>query len=53
MNYGFIKVAAASPKVIVADTKHNAREIIGAAEAAASRGVKLLVTPELGVTAYS
>lgn len=31
----------------------NAREIIGAAEAAASRGVKLLVTPELGVTAYT
>ena len=53
MKNGFIKVAAASPKVIVADTKHNAREIIGAAEAAASRGVKLLVTPELGVTAYT
>ena len=53
MNYGFIKVAAASPKVIVADTKHNAREIIAAAETAASRGVKLLVTPELGVTAYT
>ena len=53
MKYGFIKVAAASPRVTVADTKKNAEAIIAAASAANEKGVKLLVTPELGVSAYT
>lgn len=53
MNYGFIKVAAASPSVIVADTGSNADAIIAAAHRADELGVKLFVTPELGVTGYT
>ena len=53
MNYGFIKVAAASPKVVVADTVKNTLAIIEAAKRADSLGVKLLVTPELGITGYT
>lgn len=53
MKYGFVKVAAASPEVIVADTISNSDAIIAAARRAESLGVKLLVTPELGVTGYT
>ena len=53
MKYGFIKVAAASPEVIVADTVANSNAIIAAARRADALGVKLLVTPELGVTGYT
>ncbi len=53
MKYGFIKVAAASPEVIVADTISNSDAIIAAAKRADELGVKLLVTPELGVTGYT
>ncbi len=53
MKYGFIKVAAASPEVVVADTTANSDAIIAAARRADSLGVKLLVTPELGVTGYT
>ena len=53
MNYGFIKVAAASPNVTVANPDKNSDEIIKAVRTAADLGVKLLVTPELGVTGYT
>ena len=53
MNYGFIKVAAASPNVTVANPDRNSDEIIKAVRTAADLGVKLLVTPELGVTGYT
>ncbi|MBQ8510853.1 MAG: NAD(+) synthase [Clostridia bacterium] len=53
MNHGFIKIAAASPRVIVADCASNAKEIIAAAKSAAEAGVRLLVLPELSVTGYT
>ncbi len=50
MFYGFIKVAALTPVVRVADTAHNTTEIVNLAGMAAKMGVKLAVFPELSVT---
>ncbi len=50
MKYGFIKTAAISPRVTVADTRANTEKIIEACNIAAERGVKLAVFPELSVT---
>ena len=50
MNFGFIKVAAATPAVRVADTSHNAAACAELADLAAAEGVKLLVFPELCLT---
>ncbi len=50
MKHGFIKAAAISPRVTVADTRGNAEKIIEACNIAAGRGVKLAVFPELSVT---
>ncbi len=51
MKNGFIKVAAASPKLRVADCAYNVEEHIKLANEAADRGVKLLVFPELSISA--
>lgn len=53
MNYGFLRVAAASLRLKVADPAYNKNEIISAVEKAEKMGVKLLVTPELSVTGYT
>ena len=50
MKHGFIKVAAATPSVRVADPAHNAAACVTLAELAAAEGVKLLVFPELSLT---
>ena len=50
---GFIKVAAATPLIRVADCDHNTDAIISLIEEADKRRVKLLVFPELCVTGYS
>ena len=50
MQHGFIKVAAATPAVRVADPAHNATACEALAEEAAALGVKLLVLPELCLT---
>ncbi|MBQ6602981.1 MAG: NAD(+) synthase [Eubacterium sp.] len=50
MKYGFIKAAACSPKVTVADPRKNAEEIIAAAKEAAECGAKIIAFPELAVT---
>ncbi len=50
MNYGFVKVAAITPKTAVADVSANAAEIIRLAREAADMGVRLAVFPELSVT---
>ena len=47
MHYGFIKVAAGSPKVSVADTDANASAIRSMIERAHAVGANLLVLPEL------
>ena len=53
MKHGFLKVACALPKIKIADTSYNADEIINIAKEAHSQGVKVLVFPELCISAYT
>ena len=53
MRDGFLKVAAASPQMRVADCAYNTEQMEKAIAAAAQRGVSLLVLPELCLTSYS
>lgn len=53
MNCGFVKVAAASPKVQVADCFHNIQQIETLMREAAGKGVQLIAFPELSVTGYT
>lgn len=53
MHYGFIKAAAASPSLKVADCRYNCDSIIKTIEKAYKKGVKLLVFPELSITGYT
>ncbi len=53
MRDGFIKAAAATPEIRVADCAHNARQIIALMKQAAEGGVKVLCFPELCVTGYT
>ena len=50
MQYGFIKVATATPAVKVADPAHNAAVCATLAVEAADLGVKVLTFPELCLT---
>ena len=50
MQHGFIKVAAATPAIRVADPAYNAAACVALAEEAAAAGVKLLTLPELCLT---
>ncbi len=53
MQDGFIKVAAGTPKIRVADCAYNARAIIALMRDAAGQGVKVLCLPELCITGYT
>ncbi len=53
MKHGFIKVAAATPEVKVADCVWNGEQTIRLIEEAENLGVKVLVFPELGITGYT
>ena len=53
MKNGFIKVAAATPDIRVADVEFNTQNIINAMEEAQKNGAKILVFPELCVTGYT
>ncbi len=53
MTDGFIKTAAVTPKVQVADPEANGAEIIRLAKEAAGNGAKLIVFPELCITGYT
>lgn len=53
MRDGWIKTAAASPEIRVADCAFNTKSIQRAMQQAEERGVKLLVLPELCVTGYT
>lgn len=53
MNYGFVKVAAAIPRVQVADCFYNIQEIEGLIRQASDRKVQIIAFPELAVTAYT
>ena len=53
MRDGFIKVAAVSPKIRVADTAYNSKVICEGIREAAREGAKVIVFPELGITGYT
>lgn len=50
---GFIKVAAATPKIKVADTTYNAHAITDLIMEADAAGAKIIVLPELCITGYT
>lgn len=52
-NDGFLRVAAASPRIRVADVEGNAEVALAAVREAAERGVRALVLPELNLTGYT
>ncbi len=53
MKDGFIKVAAATPKIRVADPFYNAERIMEQMDEAVAGGAKIVVFPELCVTGYT
>ena len=53
MKDGFIKVAAGTPDVQVADCEFNAAEIIKMVREMAAEGARVMVFPELCITAYT
>ena len=53
MRDGFIKAAAGTPNIRVADCEYNAGQIIALMKDAAKQGVKVLALPELCITGYT
>ena len=53
MKNGFVKVAAASPLIKVADADYNAGVIIDTIRTAADKKIKILAFPELVLTGCS
>lgn len=53
MNYGFVKVAAAVPRVKVGDCRFNANQIEKEIIIADGKGVQVIAFPELSVTGYT
>lgn len=53
MKDGFIKVAAGTPDVQVADCEFNAAEIIKMVREMEAEGARVMVFPELCITAYT
>ncbi len=53
MDQGYIRVAAATPKIRVADPVYNGERILELMREGAKRQVKLMVFPELCITAYT
>ena len=53
MKHGFVKVAAASPVIRVADAEYNADRVIDCLRAADGKGVRVLAFPELTLTGVS
>lgn len=53
MKQGFLKVAAVTPKIRVADTRYNAEQICDGIRKAAAQGAKVIVFPELCITGYT
>ena len=52
-DFGYIRVAAASPRVRVADVQFNADQACRMIDEAVSKEVSLLVFPELSITGYT
>lgn len=53
MRHGFVKVAAATPDIRVADVRHNQQEICKLIDETVMQGAKIIVFPELCVTGYT
>lgn len=53
MRYGFVRIAAATPKIRVADPEYNGEQIFGMIKEAALHKVKVMVFPELCITGYT
>ena len=53
MRDGFIKVAAATPKIRVADVAYNTENICRLIDETAAAGAKVIVFPELCITGYT
>ena len=53
MQYGFLRCAAVSPTLRVADCAYNAQAVIEAMQQAEGNGVRLLCLPELCLTGYT
>ena len=53
MKHGFVKVAAATPDIKVADCIYNAQSICSDMKKAAEQGAKIVVFPELCLTGYT
>lgn len=53
MKQGFVKVAAVTPRIRVADTVYNAQQICAGIDEAAFKGAKVIVFPELCLCGYT
>ena len=53
MEYGFVKTAAVSPKIRVADPVYNGTEIIRLMKETWGKGARIIVFPELCITGYT
>ncbi len=53
MNFGILRVACASPKLIVGNCEYNVNEIIKIVKKADQKKVRLLALPELCITGYT
>ena len=53
MNYGFVKVAAAVPRVKIADCNFNAKHLESLIAVADGKGVQIITFPEMCITAYT
>ena len=53
MRDGFVKVAAGTPKIRVADCGYNAAQVAALMRQAAEQGVRVLALPELCLTGYT
>jgi NAD+ synthase (glutamine-hydrolysing) len=53
MQYGFIKVAAGTPQIVVADSKANTVTICNMMDEMYEKGARIMVFPELCITGYT
>ena len=53
MKQGYVKVAAATPKIVVADCVENAQRIVESIRKMEQGGAKVMVLPELCLTGYT
>ena len=53
MKNGFVKAAAGTPKIQVADCIHNTEEILRLVNEMQSKGAKIMDFPELCITGYT